>query len=104
MPAGRILSCLQAAHDNILAYLRTHPDAALSGRSFEVISNNVYFGAVSDHGTLTYRDVLATLLGFTMKLAADGYTSIAADILVGGTDVAIGYSVVQWATVATDDS
>ena len=104
MPAGRVLSCLGAVHDTILAHLRTHPDAALLGRSFDVTYDNVYFGAVSDHGTLTYRDVLATLLGFTMKLASDGYTSIAADILVGGTDLIIGYSVVQWATVATDDS
>ncbi len=56
-------------------------------------------------GSLTYSDLLGTLFGFALKTAEDGYTSIAADILVKGTQKRIGYSVVQqWAAVPTDES
>lgn len=39
-----------------------------------------------------------------LKTEQDGYSAIAADILVKGTVRRIGYSVVQWAAAPTDES
>ena len=97
MPARNLISCLQLVQSRISFYLRTNPDAPLPTGSFETISEAVYFGAISADGSLTYADVLATVHGYTLKLIHDGYTSIAADILVKGTARRIGYSVLQWA-------
>ncbi len=105
MPATALLACLELAVDRITAYLRTHLDGPILNGSWEVISNNVYFGAVSAGGTLTYGEVMGTISGFLWKLHEDGYTSLAADILSEGMgEKRVGYSVLQWASVARDES
>ena len=104
MPARNLISCLELAQGSLIVYLRTHPDAPIPKGSFEAISEGVYFGVISADGSLTYVDVLATVHGYTLKLIQDGYTSIAADILVKGTGRRKGYSVLQWAFAPTDES
>ena len=104
MPVRNLISCLELVQSRITFYLRTNPDAPIPNGSFETISEGVYFGAVSADGSLTYAEVLATVHGYTSKLIQDGYTSIAADILLKGTAIRIGYSVLQWAGAPTDES
>lgn len=104
LPSYNLVACLQLAQNRILGYLRTHPDGPLPTGSFENTWDGVYFGVISADGRLLYSEVLATLLGFITKTMQDGYTQIAADILVQGTTRRIGYSVLQWASESTDES
>ena len=104
MPAWNLISCLQLVQSRITFYLRTNPDGPIPKGAFETISEGVYFAAISVDGSLTYVDVLATVHGYTLKLIQDGYTSIAADILIQGTARRIGFSVLQWAAASTDES
>ena len=104
MPARNLISCLELAQGRLTVYLRTYHDAPIPNGAFEAISESVYFGAISADGSLTYADVLATVHGYTLKLIQDGFTQIAADILVQGTTIRKGYSVLQWVAAPTDES